>query len=213
VYIDDIINGGHDTMITTRATGAKNVGRKFFLRWGHEMNGNWSNYDGFHNGANAAATAKYVAAWRHIHDIFVSVGATNVLWVFCPNAGSVPNDPWNQWINYYPGDNYVDWMSLDGYNWGSAGVWQSFSSVMSGIYAGLASKNKPIMIAETSSSETGGDKSAWIAGVVPSLKGSFPAIKALVWFDVSGSPDWRFDSSPAALAASIAMARDAYFNP
>lgn len=214
VTLDDIINGVHDTMINTRATAAKNVAGKFFLRWGHEMNGNWSNYDGFHNGANAAATAKFVSAYRHIHDLFVSAGATNVLWVFCPNVNSVPNDAWNQWINYYPGDSYVDWMSFDGYNFaGSTQTWVSFSAIVGGIYSGLAAKNKPIMIAETSSSEIGGDKAAWIAGVVPALKGSYPNIKALVWFHVTGAPDWRLDSTTAAGIASTTMAKDPYFNP
>ena len=105
IPLDDIISGAHDAMIRTRAQAAKRVGQKFFLRWGHEMNGNWYPWDGFHNGANPAATAKYIAAYRHIHDLFVAAGATNVLWVFSPNVDSVPGDAWNQWSNYYPGDS------------------------------------------------------------------------------------------------------------
>jgi len=203
-------------MITTRATAAKNVGQKFFLRWGHEMNGNWYPWDGYHNGANAGATAKYISVYHHIHDIFVNQGATNVLWVFCPNVDSVPGDAWNQWANYYPGDTYVDWMGFDGYNWGTSttgGTWQSFTSIASRIYSGLAAKNKPIMIPETASSELGGDKAAWIAGVVPALKSSYPSIRALVWFDMNKETDWRMDSSAPATTASITMANDPNFNP
>ena len=216
IPFDDILNGVHDSMITTRATAAKNVGQKFFLRWGHEMNGNWYPWDGSHNGANAAATAKYISVYRHIHDIFVSQGATNVLWVFCPNVDSVPGDAWNQWANYYPGDSYVDWMGFDGYNWGTStttGTWQSFTTIASRIYTGLAAKNKPIMIPETASTELGGDKAAWIAGIVPALKSSYPSIKALVWFDANKETDWRMDSSTAATTASVTMAKDPYFNP
>jgi hypothetical protein len=216
VPLDDIINGVHDSMILTRATAAKNAGQKFFLRWGHEMNGNWYPWDGSHNGANAAATAKYISAYRHIHDIFTSAGATNVVWVFCPNVDSVPGDSWNQWANYYPGDTYVDWMGFDGYNWGtvqSGSTWQSFSTIAGRIYSSLAAKGKPIMIPETASTELGGDKAAWIAGILPALKGSFPAIKALVWFHMNKETDWRVDSSTAARTAFVTLANDPYFNP
>ena len=216
IPLDDIINGVYDSMITSRAQASKNVGQKFFLRWGHEMNGNWYPWDGSHNGANAAATAKYISTYHHIHDLFVSAGATNVLWVFCPNVDSVPGDAWNQWINYYPGDSYVDWMGLDGYNWGTVqtgSTWQSFTSIVGRIYSGLSAKNKPIMIPETASTELGGDKAAWIAGVVPALKTSYPNIKALVWFHMNKETDWRLDSSSTAQAASITMANDPYFNP
>ena len=215
VSIDDIASGGQDAMIRSRAQAAGGIGQKFFLRWGHEMNGNWYPWDGFHNGASAAAAGKYIAAYRHIHDLFVAAGATNVLWVFCPNVDSVPGDAWNAWSNYYPGDAYVDWMGFDGYNWGTVqtgSTWRSFASIAGTIYAGLAGKAKPIMLAETASTEQGGDKAAWISGIVPALKTS-PSIKALVWFHMNKETDWRVDSSSAARDAFVTMARDAYFNP
>jgi hypothetical protein len=214
--LDDIINGVHDSMIRTRAQACASIGQRFFLRWGHEMNGNWYPWDGFHNGANAAAATKYIATYRHIHDLFVAAGATNVLWVFSPNVDSVPGDAWNQWSNYYPGDSYVDWMAFDGYNWGTVqagSTWRSFTSIAGTIYAGLAAKGKPIMIPETASAEQGGDKAAWIAAVLPTLKGSYPSIKALVWFHMNKETDWRVDSSPAARDAFVMMANDPYFNP
>jgi len=214
--LTDIVSGTYDAMIKTRAQAAKAFGQKFFLRWGHEMNGNWYPWDGANNGANAMATATFIAAYRHIHDLFVAAGATNALWVFCPNVNSVPGDGWNQWQNYYPGDSYVDWMGFDGYNWGTVqttSVWQTFPTIAGMIYASLAAKGKPIMIPETASAEQGGDKSAWIAGVLPALQTTFPAIKAFVWFQMNKETDWRIDSSPGAKAAFVTMAKDPYFNP
>jgi endoglucanase len=216
VSIDDIANGAHDSMIRSRAQSSAAIGQRFFLRWGHEMNGNWYPWDGSHNGANASAGAKYIAAYRHIHDLFVNAEAANVVWVFCPNVDSVPGDAWNQWSNYYPGDTYVDWMAFDGYNWGTVQTgssWRTFTSIAGAIYAGLAGKGKPIMIAETASTELGGDKAAWIAGVLPALAGSYPSIRALVWFHMNKETDWRADSSSPAREAFVAMARDRYFNP
>ena len=214
--LTDIIGGTYDSMITARAQAVKAFGGKFFLRWGHEMNGNWYPWDGTNNGADLAATTTFISAYRHIHDLFVAAGATNALWVFCPNVDSVPSDSWNQWQNYYPGDAYVDWMGFDGYNWGtvqSTSTWQTFPTIASQIYASLATKGKPIMIPETASTELGGDKAAWIAGILPSLKTTFPGVKALVWFQMNKETDWRIDSSAASEAAFVTMANDPYFNP
>lgn len=49
-----------------------------------------------------------------------------------------------------PGDDYVDWVCVDGYNWGNTdgGSWQSFADVFKDIYPKVASKNKPILIGE-----------------------------------------------------------------
>lgn len=107
-------------------------------------------------------------------------------------------------------------MGVDGYNWGTSGVgttWQAFPAIVGRIYASLAAKGKPVMIPETASAELGGDKAAWIASILPALKTSFPAIKALVWFHMTKETDWRIDSSTAARDAFVPMANDPYFNP
>lgn len=214
--LDQIIAGGFDPLIHQNAAAVKALAKPFFLRWGHEMNGNWYPWSGALNGADMGGPAKYIAAYRHIHDVFVADGATNAQWVFCPNVDSVPSDAWNAWPNYYPGDDYVDWTCADGYNWGttmSYSSWESFQAIFSRIYPALAAKNKPILIGETSSTEMGGDKAQWISAVLPALKASFPAVKALVWFDINKETDWRVDSSPAAQTAFVAMVKDPYFNP
>ena len=117
--IAPINNGSQDGLITTTASSIKALGRPVFLRWGHEMNGNWYPWDGTHNNdpGTTDGPSKYIQAWRRIHDIFVRAGATNVVWVWEPNNESVPNASWNSFASYYPGDSYVDWVGVDGYNW------------------------------------------------------------------------------------------------
>ena len=66
--------------------------------------------------ANGNRPGEYVAAWRHVHDIFTSVGANDVTWVWCPNVD--PDHKMQSLGSLYPGDAYVDWTCLDGYNWG-----------------------------------------------------------------------------------------------
>jgi hypothetical protein len=217
--LDEIIAGQHDAAITSQAQSAKALGAQILLRWAHEMNGNWYPWSGSSNGgADAGAAggpAKYVAAWKHVHDIFVQVGATNVVWIWCINVADVPGDAWNHWTNYYPGDAYVDWVGLDAYNWGSSSsccIWEAFGDLVDAPYQDYAA-TKPIMLPETASAEVGGDKGAWIADMHQKIKTQYTDIKGVVWFDINKETDWRIASSPTALAAYKAMALDPYFSP
>jgi hypothetical protein len=207
--------GVYDDLIRAHADAAKMFDRLFFIRFGHEMNGNWYPWSGAHNNDHPLTDgpSKYVAAWRHVHDIFAQEGANNAVWVWCPNRISVPNDPWNDYHNYYPGDAYVDWVCIDGYNRGPAtsrGSGNSFSSLMSPIYATYAT-SKPIMIGETSSVERGVSKARWIADAESGIKSKFPSVAAFVWFNARKTYDWRAQSSESALDAFTRLANDPWF--
>jgi hypothetical protein len=206
INFNDIISGKLDSTINARADGAKALGQKFFLDFAAEMNGDegWGGHD----------PKKYIAAYQHIHDIFVKRGATNVVWAWCPNVTDSDGGP--STMSYYPGDAYVDWTGVDGYNWGTSDPdfdWQSFAEVFGDIYPKLAAKGKPIIIGEMASDEVGGSKAQWIDGIVPTLKTKFPLIKAFVWFDIDKERHWQINSSSSALAAYARMAKDPYLNP
>ena len=200
-----IVDGSLDPTIVARANGSKALGKNFFLDFAAEMNGDeaWS--------GNSAPL--YVAAYRHIHDLFIAAGATNVVWAWCPNV--TDTDGGNRTtMDYYPGDAYVDWTGVDGYNWGTKnGGWQTFKQVFQDIYPLLAAKKKPILIGEMASAQAGGDKAKWIDDIVSTLRTSFPLVKGVVWFDINKEADWRISSSPESEAAFIRMASDPYFNP
>ena len=140
----------HDDVYHQRAQGARDLGVDILLRWGHEMNGNWYPWAGANNGGANGGPAKYIAAYHHVHDLFVADGATNVYWVWCPLVADVPAETWNHWTNYYPGDDYVDWVGLDAYNWGTSSsccTWQSFGDLVTDLYNDYAGK-KPLIVAE-----------------------------------------------------------------
>lgn len=213
--LSSILSGTHDAMIRERADAVAALGKPVFLRWGWEMNGNWYAWDGSHNNdaGQTNGPAKYRAAWRRIHGIFRARGATNVVWVWSPNHANVPTSSWNHWRNYYPGDAYVDWVGIDGYNWGSTRSWSrwtSFTSIFAPVYDDFAAR-KPVMIAEFSSAERGGSKGDWIAAARSALKSRFPSVAAVLWFHVNKETDWRATSSSAALTAYRSMGADAYF--
>ena len=200
--LTDIANGVYDSSIRAWAQAVKTWNKSFFLRWDWEMNGTW-----FPWGAQAAANpAAYVASWRHFHDVVASVGASNVTWVWCPNteySGSTSLS------SLYPGDGYVDWTCVDGYNWGPlGGGWQTFDQVFQGTYNSLlaTAPSKPIMIGETSSVEDGGSKASWITDGLAELPTKFPAIRAISWFnwriyERSTWVSWPIESSSTAQAA------------
>jgi hypothetical protein len=191
--LTNIINGHFDTYITQFAEAAKAWGHPFFLRFAHESNGNWYPWAGTVNGNRPH---QYVLAWRHVHDIFTSVGATNVTWVWAVNAGG----DLSAFKRLYPGDNYVDWIGMDGYNTGGK-AWKSFAGVFKKTYQTLLTfTQKPFMIAETASAPVGGNKAAWINNAFTStLPDQLTQVKAVIWFDEDKENDWRINSSPLVL--------------
>jgi hypothetical protein len=211
--LDQILAGSFDSMIRARARGLKSLEAPVFLRWGHEMNGNWYPWSGYSNNDSGLTNgpAKYVSVYRHIHGIFESEGADNVVWVWSPNSEDVPNTSWNHWSNYYPGDAYVDWVGPDGYNWGTTkswSSWRSFKSIFAPVYNDYAAR-KPIMIAETGSQEQGGSKARWITEIAVNLQQEMPAAKALVYFHCPTG--WELTSSAEALEAFRALANLSHF--
>ena len=76
-----VAKGSEDAYITRFAKDAKAWGHPFFLRFDWEMNGPWWSFGTGRRAANQAPPnqpADFVAMWRHVHDIFTRVGATNV---------------------------------------------------------------------------------------------------------------------------------------
>jgi hypothetical protein len=206
-YYASILNGSQDTTIAQAADVLAGLKRPVFLRWAWEMNGDWFNWDGTHNGNNPAG---YIKAWKHIHDIFVAHHALNVAWVWGPNAGSVPATAWNDMNNYYPGDGYVDWVAVSGYSSGRDSPDALFGNIVKRYGA-----RKPIMIAETGALERGGTvKADWIRALQAWIV-AHPQVGALVWFDTDNDKgtgkNWRIDSSPSSLAAYRALAGDPHF--
>jgi beta-mannanase len=197
--LSNIINGHLDAYITRWAQDSHSWGYPYFLRFAHEMNGNWYPWS---EQVNGNKPGQYMLAWKHVHDIFKAQGASNVTWVWSPNVeypGSIALK------ELYPGDGYVDWVGMDGYNWGTVynHRWQSFSQVFQQTYDDILKiTSRPLMVAETGSTEQSGIKANWITDAfAEQIPNKFPKIKAVVWFNESKETDWRIESSPAAQAA------------
>jgi beta-mannanase len=203
--LDRITAGDFDTYLQQWGTALASWNKPVMLRFAHEMNGNWYPWA---ESANGNQAGDYVAAWRHVHDVVAATGASKVQWVWSPNVpywGSTPLS------GLYPGAGYVDIVGLDGYNWGTAAPWSSWTSPSALFGPGLTAlrslaPGKPIMISETASAEAGGSKANWNTALVSYLAAQSD-ITAFVWFHHNKEVDWRINSSTSsasALAAALA---------
>jgi Cellulose binding domain/Glycosyl hydrolase family 26 len=217
IHLQDIINGTWDSYIRARAAEFASVGSPILVRFGHEFNGNWYPWGIANNGNNPAL---YISAYRHVHDLVKAAGATNVQWVWTFSNSSTPSASWNDPALAYPGAAYVDWVGIDGYNWGygpswdpTGNHWLSFSATFASAYqqARSIAPNRPVTIAEVASSEDGGNKAAWINDMSAQLNsGSYPDLKLLTWFDQNKEELWSGTSSAATQVAFTAWVKQAY---
>ena len=79
-----------------------------FRPW-HENNGGW-----FWWGAKQCTPKEYRALWCMLQDYLISEGFDNLVWSWSPNLGIKPSD-----FNTYPGDDRVQLVGIDGYQWGT----------------------------------------------------------------------------------------------
>jgi beta-mannanase len=211
-----IVNGKYDTYIRTWARGIRSVRGPVILRPMHEMNGTWYPWGGFVNGNTPAL---YRAAWRHIHDIFAKEHVRNVTWMWSINRASAPDRADNTFAAYYPGDDYVDWTGVSGFNWGTSrsySAWQDLAGAYGTALPYLETLNKPICYAEIGCVENGGNKAAWLTDSYARLQRDHPKVKAIIYYDAlektsKGTQDWRIDSSTASLHAFQRAIADPYF--
>ena len=191
-----IVVGERDAYIRRYATAAASFGAPLLLRFAHEMNLRGIPWSG--------SAELYRSAYQRVHAIFGAAGARNVRFVWSPYVQG-PNA--TQFVRYYPGDAHVDWLALDGYNWGRQRLrnrWASFDAIFAESYRAMLdlAPEKPLMLAEVSCADRGGDKASWMRdSLLEAIPNRYPAIRAVVWFNQNrlDHADWRVDSSPEAL--------------
>ena len=212
-----IANGSLDAYITSWAHAAKAQNHRIYVRLMHEFDGDWYPWGTVvagvtplpgHTGTYPYTNtpAMYVAAFRHVVDLFKAAGANNVEFVWCVATSRLPSNL----ASYYPGDSYVAWPSMDGYNRSATTPRTLYQIFDSGYRAITAITAHPIMIAETASVEYSGlpsdptSKAQWITdSFLQSVPSYFPQIRAVNYFDMPGGGGYSYaiDSSPATESA------------
>lgn len=202
IPLADIVAGKWDAYLAEYGAAAAALDLPFMLRWGHEFNGDWYPWCTVRQGQS---TDLYVKAYRRVVERMRAAGATKVQWVWCFNNESTPAGAWNAPKLAWPGDDVVDWVGIDGYNFGTSQSWSRwtpFRDVFGNALAAAAdiAPRKPVILAEMASSENGGDKAAWITQMFADLA-TLPQVRAFTWFDLMKETSWAITSSEAAWAA------------
>jgi hypothetical protein len=111
----NILAGKFDEDLKSWARGAKAFGSPILIEWGTEPNGEWFSWNGKWNGGGGVGPRRYVETYRHIVDLMRGEGADNLTWVWHVNWFDDPESTWNHFENYFPGNNYCDWVALSAY--------------------------------------------------------------------------------------------------
>jgi len=192
VSLASIAAGKRDRYLRTFASEVELFGDRIVLSFGHEMNGDWYSWGYRHTPASV-----FVAAWRHIVNVFRAVGVSNVTWLWTVNvinesrAGRIPSP-----ARWWPGRGYVNWVGIDGYYYKPS--WLFVSLFGPTITAVSALTKDPILIAETGASPAA-VQPAKIADIFAGIRSY--SLLGFVWFDAMGATrDWQI-TTPAAMAA------------
>ena len=193
VNVAAIAAGAFDTSLKAFATDVASygahTGRGVIIGFGHEMNGHWYSW-----GYRHTSPAVFVAAWRHIVEVFRQQGADDVTWLWTVNVidtrGGIPSP-----ARWWPGNSYVTWVGIDGYYYKPSWTFASlFGPTIRAVHALTLA---PVLIAETGASPAAGQ-----AAKIDDLYAGIRAYGLLgfVWFDANGVQDWQLNG-PAAVAA------------
>jgi hypothetical protein len=196
VTLTEILSGSWDGYIRWWLRGAKAWGHPVIIRLMPEMNA----AEVYAVGRPGNSPTKFIAAWRHIVGISRAVGATNVKWMWNPNRyfkGSYALK------SMWPGRRWVDWVGIDGYNFGTAdhGGWLWFRELFAPTVRRIRSfaPYKPMMVAEVGCTASK-YKASWLNGMFSNAPGM--GFKGLLYFDYLLKRDWRLASSSSSLTAA-----------
>lgn len=162
------------------------------------MNSNWFSW--------GRKPQQFKAAWRRIHRLFRHAGADNIKWMFAPNVVPENSAPSQNPLTYYPGDDVVDYVAADGYNFGDHydrwHQWQSYEAVFEPTLALLFKIGKPLFLSEIGCADDR-RKPAWIGDFLKRVSAD-RRIAGFIYYNYyperRGYPNWRLDSDEKSLA-------------
>ncbi|HYN92629.1 MAG TPA: glycosyl hydrolase [Pilimelia sp.] len=201
-----ITSGLHDDLIRAQARRVRGVRAPILLRFRWEM-------DRPNLRATMWSAADFIAAWRHVREIFAEERVRNASWVWCPTAegfmrGEAPA--------FYPGDDAVDWTCVDVY---AGHSFRSLGDLLAPFLAWAAQRPKPIILGEFGVARAWGStqRAAWLRDAARTIKAN-RQIRAVCYFE--SNPDgngaeqqFRLSDDAPAFRAFARLTRDPYFNP
>lgn len=179
-----------ETQLANLSNGLKSLGRPVYLRIGYEMNGTW--YDPMYEPATYISNFRSVVTRLRADDVpFAS------LWNMYPGYDSGGGSggyygTWSYMSQFYPGDEYVDWFSMDLFS-----TTDITNPHTADFIAQADGHGKPIMIGEATPRYVGADDAAdwdaWFSQFFSLIQDN-PGIKGHTYIDWDWSgtrwPTW-----------------------
>lgn len=217
----EIAGGSYDGELLAQARGIAAIGEPVFVTFDHEPDQPRRSLQG--------SAADYIAAWRHVHQLYEIAGADNAVWVWVA-TGWMPSAA--EALKMWPGNDVVDWISWEAYDFAGcrtgpadATKSKSFEEVALPFYryllehgtAASIDVNKPMMISEAGSAiaANSSTSSSWYSKI-PTVLAAYPRIKAIgLWNHGDGlaTCDFVFSTIPSRAADVREAGRQRWVNP
>jgi glycosyl hydrolase family 26 len=188
-----IATGKFDPWLHSFAKQVHTFGAQVAISFGHEMNGWWYSWcvPVNHTEAQVINMPKnFVAAWRHIHDVFQDEKATNVTWVWTITR-NIQRLGWPTLSAWWPGNKYVDWVGMDGYFRVTGETFTDLFSEQLTFVRQLTSK--PVLITETAVDGRDTDYASQVQQIFQGVTDPANGMIGFIWFDVNALAHWNID--------------------
>jgi len=208
--LQSILDGEFDTDLMAWCDSVRDFGSPMLAEYGTEMNGHWFSWNGEWNGGGetdgygdpleADGPERFRDVYRHIVQTCRDRGAGNLTWSFHVNGADWPVNDWNILEDYYPGDEWIDWIAISHYagqtpqdDW-----WPSFREGMDAVYPRVdaLTADKPIIVAEFGAAAGNplGDQAEWAEAALTDITSMrWPRVIGFSWWN----EQWQNDDDPA----------------
>ncbi len=179
--LKEIVNEEYNAELAYLAKYFKNIKKPVFLRIGYEFNNPQNNY----------SPSEFIVSWKYILDFFRKKGVKNVFFVW--DCCSAFNQEVNQIMEFYPGDDYVDWFGNNFF--GIKSFIGNKNKVTEDFYKEAIAHKKPLMICECSPARIGVEKGekSWNLWFKPFFQwiDSHPDTKSFCYINWDWAIDWK----------------------
>lgn len=190
--LEGVVRGRYDHPLRAWADAAARYREPVLIHFLRQFNQNTHPWSIAANDKNASLVPQ---AFEHVVKLFRDRHADNVRWVWGPNVFPLPAAGWNDWTKAYPGDAYVDFVALEGLDFGNSGTIalpmsfeQLFASPLRTL-RGIAPR-KPVILASVATARTAEEREWWLGDMATALMERFPMVRGVVWYNQSDKVNW-----------------------
>jgi cellulose synthase (UDP-forming) len=191
-FLERITDGEFDPYISAFCHQIKALGFPVFIRFAPEADDLKKNWGLNVDDDDQANGKKFVAAWKRVINKFKEQKVNNVKWVWSPGSYYSMNE-------FYPGNEYVDFIGISVLNYGRAaknGSWHSFAALYEPFRHEIAKTKKvsmmykPVIITEFGATSYGGRQDVWMEEALYQIMEYYPEIKGIVFYIVKDEKSW-----------------------